>query len=192
MAVVARAPVPLADSIEAAWAILADVPDPEIPVLSVVDLGIVRYVRWGETERVPARAVSAPSHTPAPVPGGELRVGLTPTYSGCPATDVIRQSVQEALVRAGYENVVIENVLSPPWSSDWITDAGRRKLKAFGIAPPAESVSSPRRLLSPLVIACPRCGSRQTERVSEFGSTPCKAHYRCVACLEPFDYFKCI
>jgi ring-1,2-phenylacetyl-CoA epoxidase subunit PaaD len=158
------------DPSDAVWATLAQVPDPEIPVLSVVDLGIVRYVRWADGPRV----------------------GLTPTYSGCPATDVIRSSVKEALVRAGYENVVVEDVLSPPWSSDWVTEDGRRKLRAFGIAPPAESVSSPRRLLSPLVIACPRCGSRHTEKLSEFGSTPCKAHYRCVACLEPFDYFKCI
>jgi ring-1,2-phenylacetyl-CoA epoxidase subunit PaaD len=159
------------DPVAAVWETLAYVPDPEIPVLTVVDLGIVRYVRW-EEERV--------------------HVGLTPTYSGCPATDVIRKSVQEALIRAGFENARVEDVLSPPWTSDWVTEEGRRKLKAYGIAPPAESVSSPRRLLSPLVIACPRCGSRNTERLSEFGSTPCKAHYRCVACLEPFDYFKCI
>jgi len=154
------------------WAVLAQVPDPEIPVLSVVDLGIVRYVKWAGPQ--------------AP------RVGITPTYSGCPATDVIRKSVQGALVRAGFVNVVIEDVLSPPWSSDAITDEGRLKLRSYGIAPPAESVSSPRRLLLPLTIACPRCGSDHTERLSEFGSTPCKAHYRCVACLEPFDYFKCI
>jgi len=158
------------DPTDAVWTILAQVPDPEIPVISVVDLGIVRYVRCENG----------------------IHVGLTPTYSGCPATDVIRQFVKEALVRAGYDNVVIEDVLSPPWSSDWISEEGRRKLNAYGIAPPAESVSSPRKLFSSPVIACPRCGSRNTERLSEFGSTPCKAHYRCTACLEPFDYFKCI
>jgi ring-1,2-phenylacetyl-CoA epoxidase subunit PaaD len=167
--VTARAP---ADPREAAvWCVLASVPDPEIPVLSIVDLGIVRHVRWQ---------------------GEELHVGITPTYSGCPATEVIRRSVEAALTQAGYTHAIVEDVLSPAWTSDWITEEGRRKLTAYGIAPPAESVSSVRSLLRPVVIACPRCGSRDTERVSEFGSTPCKAHYRCRACLEPFDYFKCI
>jgi ring-1,2-phenylacetyl-CoA epoxidase subunit PaaD len=161
---------------EAVWRVLEQVPDPEIPVLSITDLGIVRYVRWADDSTRDAGP----------------HVGLTPTYSGCPATDVIRRLVRDALNRAGYANAVIEDVLSPPWTSDWISEAGRRKLQAFGIAPPAESVSSPRRLFAPLVIACPRCASRDTERLSEFGSTPCKAHYRCRACLEPFDYFKCI
>lgn len=159
----------------AVWRVLAEVPDPEIPVLNIVDLGIVRHVRWPED----------------PAANGPV-VGLSPTYSGCPATDVIRGLVRDALHRAGFRHTVIEDVLSPPWTSDWITAAGRRKLSEFGIAPPAESVSHPRRLFGPLVIACPRCESRDTERLSEFGSTPCKAHYRCLACLEPFDYFKCI
>ena len=143
------------------WALLAEVPDPEIPVLSIVDLGIVRHVR---------RDLD-----------GRLHVGLTPTYSGCPATEVIRVEVRAALDAAGHADAVLEEVLSPPWSSDWLTDAGRGKLKAFGIAPPEGPV-----------VTCPRCGSRASERVSEFGSTPCKAHYRCSACQEPFDYFKCL
>ncbi len=151
--------------------VLESVPDPEIPVLSIVDLGIVRHVRWDDEE---------------------LHVGLTPTYSGCPATEVIRGSVERALVRAGFEHTVIDNVLSPPWTSDWLSTEGKRKLAAFGIAPPAGSVSRPRQLLNPAPIACPRCASLATERLSEFGSTPCKAHYRCTACLEPFDYFKCL
>ena len=200
------------DPTEQVWATLRQVPDPEIPVISVVDLGIVRYVRWGnagetneavkawvsvsddgERPNVPARGAPLGAALGANEDVAKnLRVGLTPTYSGCPATEVIRKSVKDALIHAGYENIVIEDVLSPPWSSDWITDDGRRKLQAYGITPPAESVSNPRRLLSPLVIACPRCASRNTERLSEFGSTPCKAHYRCVACLKPFDYFKCI
>lgn len=153
------------------WGVLEGVPDPEIPALSIVDLGIVRYVR-AEADAV--------------------RVGLTPTYSGCPATEVIRGSVERALKRAGYEHALIETVLSPPWTSDWLSEAGKRKLQAFGIAPPAESVSSPRRLFGSPRVACPRCASAATELVSEFGSTPCKAHYRCTACLEPFDYFKCL
>lgn len=154
------------------WSVLEGVQDPEIPILSIVDLGIVRYVR---------REVNHALH-----------VGLTPTYSGCPATEVIRGSVQRALSRAGFEGAVIDNVLSPAWSSDWLSAEGRRKLASFGIAPPAESVSSPRRLFGSPPVACPKCGSHSTERVSEFGSTPCKAHYKCCACLEPFDYFKCI
>lgn len=155
---------------------LETVPDPEIPVLSVVDLGIIRHVR-----RVPAADG-----------GARLHVGVTPTYSGCPATEVIRHSIQVALTREGYRDFVIDEVLSPPWTSDWVTDSGREKLRRFGIAPPPKSVSSPRQLFRPSIVACPRCGSEASERISEFGSTPCKAHYRCTACLEPFDHFKCI
>jgi ring-1,2-phenylacetyl-CoA epoxidase subunit PaaD len=139
--------------------------------LSIVDLGIVRFVRWDADD--------------------QLRVGLTPTYTGCPATEVIRGSVRRALDRAGYAQAQIDTVLSPPWTSDWLSREGRQKLAAFGIAPPAESVSSPRRLFGEPLVACPKCGSDSTEKISEFGSTPCKAHYRCTECLEPFDYFKC-
>ena len=156
----------------AVWTVLESVMDPEIPVLSVVELGIVRHVHWA--------------------PDGQLHVGLTPTYSGCPATEVIRQSVGEALDEAGYQGAVLEEALSPPWTSEWLTDSGRRKLESFGIAPPTKTVANPKHLFGMPSIRCPRCGSNHTERVSEFGSTPCKAHYRCVSCLEPFDYFKCI
>jgi ring-1,2-phenylacetyl-CoA epoxidase subunit PaaD len=154
------------------WELLGGVPDPEIPVLSIVDLGIVRYVRHGA--------------------GGRLEVGLTPTYSGCPATAVIRRTVRAALDAGGCADATIEEVLSPPWTSDWLTPQGREKLRAYGIAPPEEAVASPRGLWQPAAVSCPRCGSGATERVSEFGSTPCKAHYRCTACREPFDYFKCL
>jgi ring-1,2-phenylacetyl-CoA epoxidase subunit PaaD len=154
------------------WELLRAVPDPEIPVLSIVDLGIVRHVR---------RAGD-----------GRWHVGLTPTYSGCPATDVIRRAVRAMLDAGGCAHAVVEEVLAPPWTSAWLTDEGRRKLRAFGIAPPQEEVQSPRHLWHAPVITCPRCGSRESERLSEFGSTPCKAHYRCRACGEPFDYFKCI
>jgi ring-1,2-phenylacetyl-CoA epoxidase subunit PaaD len=158
------------------WRVLESVPDPEIPVLSVVDLGIVRHVRW---------SADGDAHS-------KLHVGITPTYSGCPATEVIRHAIETALDQEGYTEATVEEVLSPPWTSDWLTNEGRRKLESFGIAPPEKSVSSPRHLFRVPVVACPRCGSQATERVSEFGSTPCKAHYRCTACLEPFDYFKCI
>jgi ring-1,2-phenylacetyl-CoA epoxidase subunit PaaD len=151
---------------------LGEVQDPEIPILSIIDLGIVRYVR-GETRDA-------------------LHVGLTPTYSGCPATLVIRGAVAAALARAGFAGASIETVLAPPWSSDWLTPAARVKLSSYGIAPPAEAVSNPRRLFGSAPIGCPRCQSAATRLVSEFGSTPCKAHYLCTACLEPFDYFKCI
>jgi ring-1,2-phenylacetyl-CoA epoxidase subunit PaaD len=147
--------------------VLASVPDPEIPVLSIVDLGIVRYVHW--------------RGTPGP------HVGITPTYTGCPATEVIRAAVKRALIFAGYADAVVEEVLSPPWTSAWVSAAGRQKLAACGIAPPAEGGARGLRQ-----VACPRCASLETRLVSEFGSTPCKAHYRCSACLEPFDHFKCI
>lgn len=136
--------------------ILSGVADPEIPVLSIVDLGIVRAV-----------SVEA--------------VTLTPTYTGCPATHAIEAAVRAALDRAGHQDIAIRTVLDPPWSSDWISPLGREKLRAFGIAPP-----SPRG-----APACPHCGAATTQEVSRFGSTACKALWRCQACAEPFDYFKC-
>ena len=156
-----------------ARAVLAGVPDPEIPVLSLVDLGIVRSI---EVEA-----------------DGALRVGLSPTYSGCPATAVIRSDAAKALGAAGFARVRIVDVLSPPWTSDWISVDGRRKLAAYGIAPPPAPVASVRALVAQdAAPACPRCGSADTELLSEFGSTPCKALHRCRACREPFDRFKCI
>ncbi len=146
---------------EQVYAWLADVPDPEIPVLSILDLGIVRDVSVEEG----------------------VTVSLTPTYSGCPATEVIESSVLEALKNQGLESIEIKRVLSPPWTTDWISDAGREKLRDYGIAPPVQANRS---------IACPQCESLHTERVSEFGSTPCKAAWRCRDCLEPFEYFKCL
>ncbi len=152
------------------WRILSGVPDPEIPVLSVVDLGIVRSVCW--------------------LADDEPEVGITPTYSGCPATEVIRDSIFDVLVHNGYPKAKLVEVLSPPWSSAWITETGRKKLNSYGIAPPncaTEAEGDP---------VCPRCSEdsaamlADVELVSEFGSTPCKALYRCRICLEPFDYFK--
>ena len=141
---------------------LAKVLDPEVPALSLVDLGIVRDVEVGADDLV--------------------TVTLTPTYSGCPATEVIETSVTEALKMRGVAEVEINRVLSPPWTTDWITADGREKLRRYGIAPPSPS----------LTIACPQCESLNTERVSEFGSTACKASWRCCECLEPFEYFKCL
>ncbi len=137
------------------WQVLGEVPDPEIPVLSIVDLGIVRDV------------------TPE-------RVTITPTYTGCPATQVIERDIRAALDSAGYRDVAIETVLTPAWTTDWITPEGRDKLRAYGIAPPTRGP-----------VACPQCGSTQTEEISRFGSTPCKSLWRCRSCAEPFDLFKC-
>jgi ring-1,2-phenylacetyl-CoA epoxidase subunit PaaD len=149
---------------------LADVPDPEIPVLSITDLGIVRDVDCRDG----------------------VIVSLAPTYSGCPATEVIEASVIAALQDRGIVDVAIRRVLSPPWTTDWISEAGRDKLKAYGIAPPASGGSKRALLRGQPAIACPRCDSEDTERISEFGSTACKASYRCADCLEPFEYFKCL
>jgi ring-1,2-phenylacetyl-CoA epoxidase subunit PaaD len=142
--------------------VLAGVPDPEIPVLSVVDLGIVRSVA---------------------VEGKRAEVTLTPTYTGCPATLPIREAVEAAL-RERFDSVTVTVALAPAWTTEWITPLGRERLERFGIAPPNPRENRPR--------ACPHCGSEQTEAISEFGSTPCKALYRCRACREPFDYFKCL
>ena len=149
---------------------LSKVPDPEVPALSIIDLGIVRDV----------------------VVNGEVVVALTPTYTGCPATEVIEQSVIDALHEQGVKDVVIDRVLSPPWTTDWISDEGREKLREYGIAPPEPGASKRAMLQGDRAIACPRCSSVDTSLVSEFGSTACKASYKCTACLEPFEYFKCI
>ena len=156
-----------------AWTALASVEDPEIPAVNILDLGLIRFIE--------------------PQPDGTLTVGLSPTYVGCPATDVIRHSVEEALSGAGVGRFVVTNVISPPWTSDWITAEGRQKFELYGIVPPAESASTMREVLrGDRPVGCPRCHSTDTECISEFGSTPCKALHRCRACLEPFEYFKCI
>jgi ring-1,2-phenylacetyl-CoA epoxidase subunit PaaD len=167
------APPDAAARIAAAWDILAAVEDPEIPAVSIVDLGLIRFVRAD--------------------PSGRIEVGLSPTYVGCPATEVIRRSVRDALERGAVGEIEVTNVLSPAWTSDWITPDGRRKLYDYGIVPPERGVTSMRDVLrAGRPAACPRCNSVDTETLSEFGSTPCKALHRCRACLEPFEYFKCI
>jgi len=156
-----------------AWRALEAVEDPEIPALGIVDLGLIRFVTL-ESD-------------------GTLDVGLSPTYLGCPATEVIRRSVEHALSDAGVGAFVVTQVLSPAWTSDWITADGRRKLEGYGIVPPERPAASMRDILRKArPVGCPRCRSTDTECISEFGSTPCKALHRCRACLEPFEYFKCI
>ena len=158
-------------SVAQVWAWLEEVADPEIPVLSVVDLGIVRDFRWLQNG---------------------IEVDVSPTYSGCPATEVIEQDIVTALESKGLAPVTIKRLLSPPWTTDWISDQGRRKLHAYGIAPPGQGVSKRELMGGTHSIACPQCHSLQTTCVSEFGSTACKAAYKCDHCLEPFEYFKCI
>ena len=168
-------------SMAALWQVLESVPDPEIPAVSVVELGIVRGLEWDPTD---------PS---------TLVVSVTPTYSGCPATAMIAADIHKALTTAGVARTRIETRLSPPWSTDWIAPQARTKLREYGIAPPAASAIEPKpidisglgpRRRASAIVACPRCGSERTRLLSQFGSTACKAQYRCETCLEPFDYFK--
>ncbi len=155
------------DRTAALWALLEGVPDPEIPVISVVDLGIVRDI--------------------AEQPDGSISVAITPTYTGCPASEVIERQIREALERGAGVPFTIRRQISPAWTTDWISDKGKRALEEYGIAPPRRG---PRR--EEAEIPCPRCGDTDVECISQFGSTPCKALYKCRSCLEPFDHFKCI
>jgi ring-1,2-phenylacetyl-CoA epoxidase subunit PaaD len=164
-------------TVEEVWMWLREVPDPEIPVISVVDLGIVRAARWepyGDRER--------------------LVVVITPTYSGCPAMDVIARDIEAALHAHGIKAVRVERQIFPPWTTDRIAPDARERLRSCGIAPPGERgnavVTFKRGARELAYVACPQCGSGDTERISEFGSTSCKAQYRCRVCREPFDYFK--
>ncbi|MGY6697652.1 MAG: 1,2-phenylacetyl-CoA epoxidase subunit PaaD [Roseinatronobacter sp.] len=166
-------------SVAQVWDWLAEVPDPEIPVISITDLGIVRDVAFDEETLV---------------------VTVTPTYSGCPAISVINFEIEKALRAQGIEKLRLERRLDPPWTTDWLSAQAREKLRAYGIAPPIDGTRATgvvagriaRLTGDALVVPCPRCGSQATRKVSQFGSTPCKAAYQCRDCLEPFDYFKCI
>jgi len=161
-------PTSRADALSRARAVAANVKDPEVPVLTIEDLGVLRDVR---------------------ADGGRVTVTITPTYSGCPAMDVIRDDLVLALTSAGFEDVEVRLTLSPAWTTDWMTDAGKQKLSEYGIAPPTgRAAVGPIKLA--LAVKCPRCGSLDTREVSRFGSTSCKALYECRACLEPFDHFK--
>jgi ring-1,2-phenylacetyl-CoA epoxidase subunit PaaD len=152
-----------------AWDAAASVVDPEIPVLTIADLGVLRDVV---------------------LDGDHVEVAITPTYSGCPAMSMIALEIEVALERAGFRHPKVRTVLSPAWTTDWMSEQGRQKLRAYGIAPPLASTSR-RALFGEQTVACPQCGSDKTELLSEFGSTSCKALWRCKACREPFDYFKC-
>jgi len=149
-------------TLETVWSWLSTVPDPEIPVISLTDLGIIRDVQWQ---------------------GATLEVTVTPTYSGCPATSIINLDIETTLRDKGIEKLSLKSQLSPAWTTDWLSESGKAKLEDYGIAPP-QPAGGPQH--------CPRCKSAKVERISQFGSTPCKAQWRCQSCLEPFDYFKCI
>ncbi len=155
---------------EQIFQVLERVPDPEIPVLSVIDLGVIREVI---------------------IEDNNITVVITPTYSGCPAMDTITINIKSALQEAGYQNIRIKTNLSPAWTTDWMTESGKLKLKEYGIAPPVGSIDKNTLLAESHPIPCPRCNSINTEMISQFGSTACKSLYKCLDCLEPFDYFKC-
>lgn len=162
------------------WTILEEVKDPEIPVLSVIDLGIVRDVHL--TPPLSTGAVEAPG----------VRLTITPTYSGCPAMDVISMDIRLKLIEKGYRNISIEQQLSPAWTTDWMSEEGKQKLKAFGIAPPnPKQQFCTSEMFQQEVVQCPRCDSYHTQLISQFGSTACKSMYRCLDCKEAFDHFKC-
>ena len=156
-------------SIDEIWSWLAELPDPEIPIISLVDLGIIRNVRWVDET---------------------LEVTVTPTYSGCPATSVINFEIDRHLRDHGVSKLALKRRLSPAWTTAWMSAEGREKLRGYGIAPPIEGTAACGALRA-LTVRCPRCGSNNTETISQFGSTPCKSNFRCTECLEPFDYFKC-
>jgi ring-1,2-phenylacetyl-CoA epoxidase subunit PaaD len=158
-----------ADLRQRAWDAASRVVDPEIPVLTIADLGVLREVNLRD---------------------GHIEVAITPTYSGCPAMNMIALEIELALEREGFRKPKVRTVLSPAWTTDWMSEDGRRKLREYGIAPP-EPASSRRALFGMQAVACPQCGSEDTELLSEFGSTSCKALWRCKSCREPFDYFKC-
>jgi ring-1,2-phenylacetyl-CoA epoxidase subunit PaaD len=154
-----------------AWTAASTVVDPEIPVLTIADLGVLRDIVVGA--------------------GGEIEVAITPTYSGCPAMNMIALEVELALAKAGLPGARVRVVLSPAWTTDWMSAEGRRKLRAYGIAPPPLPGAARGALFGQACVACPICGSAETEQLAEFGSTSCKSLWRCRACREPFDHFKC-
>jgi len=153
------------------WAILQEVNDPEVPVLSILDLGIVRDVKTADNY---------------------INIIITPTYSGCPAMDVISMDIRLKLIEKGYRNVSIQQQLSPAWTTDWMTEQGKKKLRAFGIAPPnPKQQFCKEEMFAEEAVQCPRCNSHHTQLISQFASTACKSMYRCLDCKEAFDYFKC-
>jgi ring-1,2-phenylacetyl-CoA epoxidase subunit PaaD len=156
---------------EQIWEWLEEVCDPEIPVLSVIDLGVVRDVQFENKSWM---------------------ITITPTYSGCPAMKVMEDDIKSKLEENGIDNAKVRTVLSPAWTTDWLSERGKTKLQEYGIAPPENEVDKSVLFAEPTIVPCPKCNSKNTRMVSQFASTACKAHYQCNECLEPFDYFKCL
>ncbi len=160
------------DTIKKIWKLLEQVPDPEIPVLSVVDLGVVRKVNLNNDE---------------------IEITITPTYSGCPAMNQFEDDIKSYLQKNGFQKVIIKTIYSPAWTSDWLTEKAKEKLEQYGIAPPVEKTTDKHFILGKQpTVRCPQCKSTNTKMISQFGSTACKALYQCNDCKEPFDYFKCL
>jgi ring-1,2-phenylacetyl-CoA epoxidase subunit PaaD len=153
------------------WKFLEEVFDPEVPVLTIVDLGVVRDVKISDEK---------------------VFVTITPTYSGCPAMKRIEDDIVEVLSEKGIKSIEVDLVLSPAWTTDWMTENGRQKLLEYGIAPPQDDIDKSTLFAKPIIVPCPQCKSKNTRLISQFGSTACKAHYQCNDCLEPYDYFKCL
>ncbi len=153
------------------WKLLEEVPDPEIPVISIVDLGVVRTVQ---------------------ILDSKVLIEITSTYSGCPATEVFIEDIKAKLKENGVEDVDVKLKFSPAWTTDWLSEKGRVKLKEYGIAPPENEPDKSLLFAKPFVVPCPKCNSKKTKMISQFGSTACKSLYQCDSCQEPFDYFKCL
>lgn len=180
------------------WQILKEIPDPEVPVLNLLDLGIIRDVKLRRSEMLVDVDSFSDSKAPkerhigsSEINEDEIEIVVTPTYSGCPATSMINMAIKMKLIEKGFNNIKITNQLSPAWTTDWMTEEGKQKLKAYGIAPPVYSKDNDELFSKTDEVECPLCGSKHTHLVSQFGSTACKALYQCDDCKEPFDYFKC-
>ena len=184
------------DLLSSIWQWLENVCDPEVPVLHILDLGVVRSITLQNNTGKYTSVATAPTPlsfqaAPRDVDQTDIILHITPTYTGCPAMGMITANIKLELLSHGLENVQVIEVLSPAWTTDWMSESGKQKLLAYGIAPPQGKARIDRLLFSETAVACPQCGSSKTEQISAFGSTACKSLYRCLDCREPFDYFKC-
>lgn len=175
------------------WQWLENVCDPEIPVLSVLDMGVVRRLLVKAGGKEFTSSIEGKENAEMLLDCNEIsvQIDITPTYTGCPAMNMIGANIRLEFLAHGIENTTIQEVLTPAWTTDWIPDSAREKLREYGIAPPANQKRAEKLLFSEVQVACPHCGSAHTEQISAFGSTACKSLYRCLDCREPFDYFKC-
>lgn len=180
-------------SINEIWNWLETVVDPEIPVLTILDMGIVRRIEIREDDQVAVSEFDGRTNGEVTFhpENAQVTLFITPTYTGCPAMNMIAAHISMEMATHGFTDISVREVLQPAWTTDWIPESARQKLREYGIAPPEQAARAERLLFSEVSVACPRCQSRNTEKLAEYGSTACKALYRCKDCLEPFDYFKC-